>query len=112
MRGSFGRTCDYEERSFDGEDWVEGECEQVLPISYAAFYSFWHMHYPKLKICSPSYDTYTLCFKYTCSFSSIICEAKEVSVLLKDVIVSEDDDDYRKNNGKNEREEVDDTLIN
>ena len=69
--GNFGKTRDYEVREFDGTDWVDGESETVAVISFATFLSFWNLHFPKLKIRSPSYDTCSVCFKYSCSLSSI-----------------------------------------
>ena len=64
-RGSFGKLKDYEARSFD-EFWVAGECEIISPITYSTFFSFWAINYPKLKIRSPSHDTCSLCFKFSC----------------------------------------------
>ena len=106
-RGSFGKRCNYEARSYD-EFWVEGVDEAIYPISYSTFHCFWDLHYPKLKIRSPSYDTCSLCFKYTCSLSSIQREANNASVVLNDIVYTNVEDD----NGNNEGEEVDDILIN
>ena len=105
-RGSFGTICNYEARSYD-EFWVEGVDEAIYPISYSTFHYVWDLHYPKLKIRSPSYDTCSLCFKYSCSLSSIQREANNASVVLNDIIYTNVEDD----NGNNEGEEIDDILI-
>ena len=106
-RGSFGKRCNYEARSYD-EFWVEGVDEAIYPISYSTFHCLWDLHCPTLKIRSPSYDTCSLCFKYTCSLSSIQREANNTSVVLNDILYTNVEDD----NGNNEGEEVDDILIN
>ena len=59
-RGSFGKRCNYEARSYD-EFWVEGVNEAIYPISYSTFHCFWDLHYPKLNIRSPSY--FDLCLQ-------------------------------------------------
>ena len=107
-RGNFGKLQDYEARSFD-EFWVAGECEIISPISYSTSFSFWAINYPKLKIRSPSYDTCSLCFKFSCNLSSILRAANECNIVLKDVVYQNFGDDEI---GINEGEEVDDELIN
>ena len=88
-RGNFGKTSNYEVRDFDGEDWVEGESEIVSPISFSTFLAFWEAHHPKLKIRSPAYDTCTLCFKYSCSLSSLFRAANEAGIEIDDVVLGD-----------------------
>ena len=106
--GNFGKLQDYEGRSFD-EFWVAGELEIISPITYSTFFSFWAINYPKLKIRSPSYDTCSLCFKFSCLLSTILRAANECNIVLKDIAYHNFGDDAI---GINEGEEVDDQLIN
>ena len=74
--GSFGKLRDYQERKF-GEDWVEGVDTPETPFSFTTFLQYWSVHYPKLKIRKPSYDTCVLCFTYCNKLSSMSRAAKE-----------------------------------
>ena len=61
----------------------------------------------------PSYDTCTLCFKYSCSLSSLLRTANKAGIQLDDVVLGDMNlDDKRQFADNNGEEEVDDTLIN
>ena len=107
-RGNYGKLSDYEARAY-GDDWVEGVDEAVSPISFATFLKFWSVHYAKLKIRSPSYDTCVLCFKFSCSLSAIVRSANDANIELGNVVL--DELQPNSNSGKNGEEEADEILI-
>ena len=110
--GSFGKLRDYEERKFD-EDWVEGVNTPDTLFSFATFLRYWSVHYPKLKIRKPCYDTCVLCFKYRNHFSTLSRAAKESNATLDDVLCSEVQDGNNDDTDNNSEEEdgLDECLI-
>ena len=88
--GNFGKVGDYTERVV-GEEWVEGVSAAASPFSFEIFRKFWLVNYCKLRIRKPSYDKCVLCFKYTCSLSSISCAANVANITLDDIIFSDEE---------------------
>ena len=87
-QANFGKLSDYDAKAYR-DDWVEGVDGTLCSISFATFIKFWLVHYPKLKICLPSYDTCVLCFKFSCSLSAIVRSTNDTNIQLGNAVLDE-----------------------
>ena len=99
-KGHFGKLINYAERGFD-EEWLQGVLIPVSPFSFETFQKYWLVHFPKLKIGKPSYDTCALCFKYTYTLSAIT-RADILAKLTLDEITFSDEENGEKDNGEDD----------
>ena len=99
-KGHFGNLGIYAESGFDGE-WLEGVSIPISPFSFEMFRKYWLVHFPKLKIGKPSYDTCVLCFKYIYTLSAIT-RADILAKLTLDEITFSDEENGEKDNGEDD----------